>query len=191
MSDIIMDLSKTNASIADSEILYEISKGKKIIIQLGTALGFGAMVLASHGGKVYTIDNYKILESKFGSILLNKTESNSISNVISQYLDLFGGISLIYGDTAESSIKFEDNSVDLLYIDADHTYNGVKRDYYSWINKVKYGGIILFHDYSSYFPDIPKFIDIEIKQEEEKGILKKILFNNSVTESVIKGFSKL
>ncbi len=41
---------------------------------------------------------------------------------------------------------FEDESVDLLHIDGLHTYEAVKHDYESWIDKVVPGGLILFHD---------------------------------------------
>lgn len=41
---------------------------------------------------------------------------------------------------------FENHSIDLLHIDGTHAYEAVKHDFESWFNKVKDGGIILFHD---------------------------------------------
>lgn len=41
----------------------------------------------------------------------------------------------------------EDESLDLLVIDADHSFHAVKRDVQHWWRKVKYDGLILFHDY--------------------------------------------
>jgi len=37
--------------------------------------------------------------------------------------------------------------VDFLYIDGDHAYDAVKRDYEAWHPFVKKNGIIGFHDY--------------------------------------------
>lgn len=38
--------------------------------------------------------------------------------------------------------------IDLLFIDAGHTYEDVKRDIEAWVGHVKAGGIIIFHDYA-------------------------------------------
>ena len=43
--------------------------------------------------------------------------------------------------------EFEDGMFDFIYIDADHTYEGVKRDLEDWWPKVKSGGIFCGHDY--------------------------------------------
>ena len=40
--------------------------------------------------------------------------------------------------------------VDMLYIDGDHRYKGVKADYDNWSSKVKAGGLVVFHDYIAY-----------------------------------------
>jgi len=42
---------------------------------------------------------------------------------------------------------YEDESLDFVYIDADHTYEIVKKDIESWYPKVKIGGILAGHDY--------------------------------------------
>lgn len=40
-----------------------------------------------------------------------------------------------------------DNHLGLVYIDADHTYNGVKADIQVWMPKLVKGGVMAFHDY--------------------------------------------
>lgn len=42
---------------------------------------------------------------------------------------------------------FADESLDFVYIDANHTYQGVKDDINCWYSKVKKGGIFFGHDY--------------------------------------------
>lgn len=47
----------------------------------------------------------------------------------------------------DASRQFEDESVDIVFIDANHTYAEVKKDLNCWFPKVKVGGIIAGHDY--------------------------------------------
>lgn len=42
---------------------------------------------------------------------------------------------------------FEDNSLDFVYIDADHRFDWVMEDLITWGRKVRVGGIISGHDY--------------------------------------------
>ncbi len=44
---------------------------------------------------------------------------------------------------AINKVKFD---IDLLHIDANHSYESTKKDYEMWGEKVKKGGVILFHD---------------------------------------------
>lgn len=46
-----------------------------------------------------------------------------------------------------SASKFKDNYFDIVYLDADHTYQSVKDDLEAWYPKIKKGGIISGHDY--------------------------------------------
>lgn len=49
--------------------------------------------------------------------------------------------------SVEASKDFEDNSLDLVFIDANHTYEAVKEDILHWLPKVKTNGIMAGHDY--------------------------------------------
>jgi predicted O-methyltransferase YrrM len=57
---------------------------------------------------------------------------------------------VIVGKSDESSKFFEDNSVDVIFIDAGHSYDAVIRDIKSWLPKIKDGGIMSGHDYDSW-----------------------------------------
>jgi hypothetical protein len=52
---------------------------------------------------------------------------------------------------------------DVLVIDADHSYAGVKTDFENYAQYVKLGGYIIFDDYSSPdWPDVQAYVDSEL-----------------------------
>jgi hypothetical protein len=53
------------------------------------------------------------------------------------------------GNSYDILNTLEDEYLDLIYIDGDHTYNGVKNDLNISYKKVKDGGYICGHDYTS------------------------------------------
>lgn len=54
---------------------------------------------------------------------------------------------LLRMDTVEAAGKFPDRHFDFVFIDADHTYEGVSRDIDAWLPKVRPGGRLIGHDY--------------------------------------------
>lgn len=56
-------------------------------------------------------------------------------------------INIIRQDSAEAAVLYKDNSLDFIFIDANHDYEPVKNDIISWYPKLKKNGIIAGHDY--------------------------------------------
>lgn len=50
----------------------------------------------------------------------------------------------------EGADYFEDGSVDILFVDAGHSYEAVKQDIEAWLPKMKPNGIMAGHDYNSW-----------------------------------------
>jgi hypothetical protein len=50
----------------------------------------------------------------------------------------------------EAADNFNDGDVDVLFIDAGHSYEAVKKDIEAWLPKMKPNGIIAGHDYHSW-----------------------------------------
>lgn len=51
--------------------------------------------------------------------------------------------------SVEAASRFKDNSLDFVYIDADHAYDACQKDMDAWWPKVKKGGWMCGHDYES------------------------------------------
>jgi predicted O-methyltransferase YrrM len=73
----------------------------------------------------------------------------------------------IQGLSWECANKFEDSSLDFVFIDADHTYESVVKDINSWYPKLKKGGILSGHDYPSW-NGVKKAVDEFINKNNMK-----------------------
>jgi len=72
-------------------------------------------------------------------------------------------------DTIDAVDKVKDNYYDILFIDADHSFEGVKRDLINYYPKVKETGIIAGHDYFAGFPGIIKCVNMFCKGKQITG----------------------
>jgi len=62
---------------------------------------------------------------------------------------------------------------DVVFIDGDHSVEGVLLDYDCWIDSLKPGGILAFHDYHPNHPGVVKVVDelsATLKWEQIKPI---------------------
>lgn len=70
---------------------------------------------------------------------------------------------IIRANSEDAAKQIEDNFLDLVFIDADHSYEGCKRDIEAYWGKVKPGGIISGHDYANdawkFGPMVKKAVD--------------------------------
>ena len=56
---------------------------------------------------------------------------------------------IIRKDSVEAAGDIEDESLDFVFIDADHSFEGASRDLKAWIPKVKPGGLVTGHDFDA------------------------------------------
>lgn len=66
---------------------------------------------------------------------------------------------------ANMAAKLWSKPISVLFIDGDHSYEGVQKDHNSWTPFVKKGGTILYHDYDH--PDTKRFLDDTYGDDKE------------------------
>lgn len=79
---------------------------------------------------------------------LSQDQMDELMNDAENRLSVYGNRSVIVkGFSTDIVNKFEDNSLDFVYIDGNHEFTQVVNDISSWHKKVKVGGIVSGHDY--------------------------------------------
>lgn len=88
--------------------------------------------------------------------------------VLKKILDKFNltyKVKLIVADSRTYKINSEE--LDLIFIDGDHSYEGVRGDYNNFKGSLRDGGHLLFHDYNSSQAGVVKLIN-EIREHDQK-----------------------
>jgi len=110
--------------------------------------------------KLYMVDSWcshvgEYSETDFHGRLSQK-EQDDFYEVTKQRVSPFGERAVVIkSGSVEAAEQFEDESLDFVFLDADHNYSGVKADIEAWMPKVKPGGILSGHDYNH--PEFPEW----------------------------------
>ena len=59
-----------------------------------------------------------------------------------------GTVEILQKDSVHARDHFSDRSIDLVFVDADHSYEAVKNDLEAWLPKVTRHGVLCGHDYT-------------------------------------------
>jgi predicted O-methyltransferase YrrM len=67
----------------------------------------------------------------------------------------------IQGNSHQAHENFENESLDFIFVDGDHTWDGVKNDIVLWWPKLKPGGVMAGHDYfeNGWYTECGKAVD--------------------------------
>lgn len=115
----------------------------------GTALWNVQLINSKRKYEYYGIDHFKgSTEHVIQNIV---PELEQVKNNLSSILDK---IHLIEGDSLNVVSNFDDEYFDIVYIDASHDYESVKKDILAWQPKVKKGGFIAGDDHHFTWPGV-------------------------------------
>jgi cephalosporin hydroxylase len=128
------------------EIGFEFPNGKGA--EIGTFKGeFAKEILQNWSGTLYMIDVWRPLGEEYLDSSNHATHSAAYSETmgnISGYEDR--GI-MVRATSEVAADMFERESLNFVYIDANHAYDFVVQDIKLWYPKVKSGGYLCGHDY--------------------------------------------
>ena len=147
---------------AFNEVLYPllntVPNTKAVIVEIGSFLG-GSISRIGHKLKelnkvdfeLYAIDNWLCsnisIESRQWVGVFSNFYLEFWKNICDKKLDK--QVTPISIDSIEASNDFDNESVDFIFLDGEHTYPYVLNEIKAWLPKIKVGGVICGHDYCS------------------------------------------
>ena len=125
------------------------TRNYKVGVEIGSFKGeFASHILHNWNGTLYLIDAWRKLDGDTYVDASNKAIEDGI------WLDAMKAIAgfedrafMLRMLSNQASKLFADDSLDFVYIDANHRYDFVKEDIELWWPKIKSGGMLSGHDY--------------------------------------------
>ena len=118
------------------------------MVEVGSYAGESSEIWAQSGvfNSVICVDIWKSGYDNTIAAKTNELAEKKFDEVAAKYPDI---IHKMKCDSITASKTFADNMFDLVYIDAEHSYDAVKRDIAAWLPKIKKGRIISGHDFNN------------------------------------------
>lgn len=152
---------KSTAAVERATSIFERLGPDPVGVEVGVFSGALSKLLLQHPTlTLYMVDSWKehdpegeYAKSDYHGKLSQKEQDDLYTGTLAAVSFAGGRAKVIRKDSLEAAKYFEDNSLDFVFIDADHTYEAVKKDIEAWAPKVKNGGWLCGHDYEN--PDFP------------------------------------
>jgi len=151
---------RTHTRQVEHEVLERYVQGQRHIVELGVFEGASSLMLRKAmavDGKLWCVDPFP--RGRFGisyQYLIANREVNKSTNGTVEFIQKL----------SHEAVKGWQEPIDLLFIDADHSYQAVRRDWDDWSPYVKAGGIIALHDSRTLkYPGVLKLVK-EITADE-------------------------
>lgn len=136
----------SHLTIIERIVLYELSKEMSVIAEIGSYIGASACCFGAASKNkekiiicIDTWNNDGMLEGN------RDTWSEFSSNILSfadSVVPVRGSSTEVVGEARKITKNF-----DLLFVDGDHSYEGVKADWEAYKEFLRPGSIVIFHDY--------------------------------------------
>ena len=145
--------------------LFQQEKGD--VVEIGSWQGRSTVFLAyaakaSGNGQVWAIDHFKGNVGKEHFYVVNEKDLSDLKSGFEKNIDYAGlseHVNLLDMPNAEAVSHIKDKSVRFLFIDGDHTREGVLTDLRLFIPKLIDDAIIVFDDFSKAFPGVVETVD--------------------------------
>jgi predicted O-methyltransferase YrrM len=151
------------------------------ILEIGTLFGVGVAMIHENCRGLFSNMHFSVIDPLIG--LIGSHDKSSLdpltkTPVIREiFIHNMQRMNIPQSDyTIIEKLSTEDEAIEqaskrrynVLIIDADHSYSGVKHDFYNYRHLVKRGGYIIFDDYGNpRWPGLTAFVDKEVAEIPE------------------------
>jgi hypothetical protein len=120
------------------------------IAEIGVAEGrWSQEMLAWDLSELYLVDIFEQISSIEGCASFEQSWHDENYRQVNERFKDCNNVIILKGLSHKMAETVADNYLGMVYIDGDHTYNGVKLDIECWMPKLVSGGIMAFHDYGN------------------------------------------
>lgn len=138
------------------EMIKQHKSNIDVAVEIGTYKGDFAKVMYDtlQPDFLYAVDPFRVMDGYTDNPSGGKIDFSSnvaldeLANTVAEKVAGFGRTRLLRATSIDAALRFEDESLDLVYIDGCHKYASVKRDIETWYPKIKSGYILAGHDYA-------------------------------------------
>jgi len=138
------------------DLALSLPSSHPVVVEIGSFLGQSSLVLAKGIKRklepiLYCIDPFNADGDPYSKELYAKMTARLGLPLKEQFIKnlkknrLYDLIRLLVGYSTDLATDFKDK-IDLLFIDGNHEYDAVLRDYEDWTQLLKVGGTVVFHD---------------------------------------------
>lgn len=133
----------------------------KVGAEIGVAFaGHSERILQKTRSKLYCIDPYQHIRGYDDPMNKSQTEFDLLFQFAQSRLAKYRSRVTFIRQKSQAAITKIQGEIDYVYIDADHSYQGVREDIRRWFFKIRDGGIIAGHDYNHpNFPGVKRAVD--------------------------------
>lgn len=154
---------QSDLTVTERVKLYNISRATQAILEIGSYTGasaccFGEALKKSGFGKVICIDTWNNDAMTEG----NRDTWQEFQNNTASFKDYIIPVRGFSTDVVDVVAKLV-TSVDLLFIDGDHSYEGVKADWEFYKRFLNSGSIVAFHDWG-WAEGVRRVIEEDVKR---------------------------
>lgn len=159
-------------SIAQREFMFNLGKMSKLGAEIGSFKGLSAFIVGSgmslNGGSYYCIDTFKAENPE----LQDEDTFIAFSQAIKGLEHIIKPVMALSCD--QKALVTVPNNLDFVYIDGAHDEENVWKDTVNYYDKVRKGGLLLFHDHT--WVTVKAGIDRAIKDLAAQGAILELVY---------------
>ena len=156
---------------------FQVEEGD--VVEIGSWQGRSTSFLAravenSGNGNFYAVDHFKGNVGKESHYIIEKDDMSDLKAGFLNNIERVGlssTVNLLDMKNEDAARVLEISKIRFLFIDGDHTREGVERDIALFFTKLVNGAIVVFDDFSRAFPGVIEAVDALLEKKKHSRVM--------------------